>query len=1230
MSVLLKDLIEIPTEVHKSDFVISLVDGIDDPARTVDSYVVTDQLVGCFDRALGLIASAVEGRASKGAYLHGSFGAGKSHFMAILHLLLQGDPHARSKPELADVVAKYDPRLSGKKFLLVPYHMVGAESMEAGVLGGYVEYIRKLHPEAPLPGIYLDDSLLADAKKLRESMGDEAFFANLGGGGGDDGFGDLAGGWDARRFEAALAEPAGSPERNALVSDYIDAYASSTREITGASGRGFVPFAAGLDAISRHAKSLGYDGVVLFLDELILWFASRMADPNFVNREGQKVAKLVEAASGARPAPIISFIARQRDLRDFLGQGIPGAERLNFGEILQWWEGRFDLIELADTNLRAIVEKRLLKPKNAEAARILDEAFEQVASRAGSALDTLMTSDGDREAFRRVYPFSPAMIETLVAVSSYLQRERTALRLLLQLLVEKRDELTVGDLVPLGDLYDVIRGGEEPFSDELKRHFVRARDIYRSKLRPMLLAEYDLQEEEVAGLASGHQFRAYDRLLKTLLLAALVPSVDPLRGLTVRRLTDLNHGTIRSPVPGHEKAMALSRLREWAPEVPELKLEGDPQDPVVSLQLTGIDIQSILDQASHVDNTGARRGKVRELIFNALNVEDDNNLFASTRTWIWRGSRRTVDVRFGNVRDETDIPSSEFRAQQRPRIMIDFPFDEPNRGPADALARMGNLREELESTPTVAWLPLFLTQESLERLGRLVVLDHILTGDRLEGYTTHLSPQDRVQAKHLLNNQAESLRSQMQDVLRQAYGIVTPAEQWVRTDLPLRDQFPSLDPTLDVRPPTASNLNDAFEQILDQVMSHIYPAHPRFDEEVRVGDLRICLKHVERAVGARDHRVDIPQPDRRAVRKVMGPLKIATTGESHIVLDRHWRDHFHRMQQQNPGTTLTVERLKGWMDVPTPMGLDDKVANFVIGAYVLMDNRVLVQAGQTIELDVQRLDPTTEVRTQRLPSEEEWEAARPNVQSIFGIDPSPIRNAANVSRLIEDVKEVARAHADATRELVTRLEQAASTIGVDADADRLRTARAARDLVEKVLSADDVDAVVALANVESPTSAAALGRSIKSARQVVEAMQRVRWELFTSGPSLHGEWAEEGERILERVRQALERDELSQPLATVLDEEDRNATRLLQEAAIRAQGPTSVEPVGSPGEPVERVGTGDGISGDEKPIRTPRRSLEPKGRRPGLSGEEAAKVLQELLDRRDQIEEISIEWRLRD
>lgn len=1218
MSELLKDLIEIPTEVHKADFVISLADGIDEPERTVDTYVVTDQLVDCFDRALGLIASSVEAKDSKGAYLHGSFGSGKSHFMAVLHLLLQSDARARSKEELADVVAKYDDRLNGKNFLLVPYHMVGAESMEAGVLGGYVAHVRKLHPEAPLPGVYLDEALLADAQKLRERMGDEAFFGSLGGEGGDQGFGDLAGGWDAQRFEGALAEQPGSPERNALVSDYIDAFASSAKEIAGASGRGFVPFADGLDAISRHAKSLGYDGVVLFLDELILWFASRMADPSFVNREGQKVAKLVEAPSGERPAPIVSFIARQRDLRDFLGQGVPGAERLNFGEILQWWEGRFDVIELSDTNLRAIVEQRLLKPKDEEAANVIDDAFDRLASGAGSALDTLMTSSADRDAFRRVYPFSPALIDSLVAVSGYLQRERTALRLLLQLLVEKRGELTVGDLVPLGDLYDVIRGGEEPFSDELKRHFVRARDLYQNKLRPMLLAEYGIQPDEVRGLPEGHQFRTDDRLVKTLLLAALVPGVGPLHGLTVRRLADLNHGTIRTPVPGHEKAAVLTRLRKWAPEVPELKLEGDPQDPVVSLQLTGIDTQSILDQAAHVDNTGARRAKVRELIFKSLDIDDENGLFAATRNWVWRGSRRKADIRFGNVRDETDIPSSEFRAQGgKPRVMIDFPFDEAGRGPADDLARIQDLQGQMEPTETVGWLPLFLTEASQERLGKLVVLDHVLAGDRLDGFTAHLAPQDRVQAAHLLKNQADSLRSQMHDIMRQAYGIESPDEQWVRTDVPLRDQFPCLDPTLDVQAPTAPNLNDAFEQLLDQVMSHMYPAHPRFEDEVRLSDLRTCLKHVERAVGERDQRVDIPQPDRKAVRKVMGPLKVAVTGEGHIVLDRHWRDHFHRMQQQNQGLPLTVERLKGWMDEPKPMGLDDRVANFVICAYVLMDNRVLVEAGQPIELDVDGLRPTTEVRSQRLPSEEEWEAARPHAHSVFGVDASPIRNAANVSRLIDSVKEVARNHAEPARELVDELELAAGRIGVNSDADRLRTARAARDLLEAVLSADDVDAVVELANVEPPTNAAALGRSIKSAPQVLTAAKRARWDVFATITELPDKWSTETGAIRDAVREALERDELSQSLAEVLDREDAKATRLLQKAAT-GTGPGVKPPGGRDGED----GDGDGTAVAP--------SLPGHGSREGLSRDEAAGVLRELLERLDELDKLSVTWEFRD
>src|SRR2546426_568970 len=208
---LLKDLIPIPDRVHKGDFVIKLTEGIQRPEETLHDYVVTPQLVGCFDDALGFVRSALETRSSKGSYLHGSFGSGKSHFMAVLHLILQGNLAARSIPELAPVISKHNTWAHNQKFLLVPYHMIGAHDMESGILGGYVDFMRRTHPQAPIPGVYLAEGLFQDARALRERMGDAQFFTTLSEGkGGAGGWGELEAGWDATRFEAAMEEPPGS------------------------------------------------------------------------------------------------------------------------------------------------------------------------------------------------------------------------------------------------------------------------------------------------------------------------------------------------------------------------------------------------------------------------------------------------------------------------------------------------------------------------------------------------------------------------------------------------------------------------------------------------------------------------------------------------------------------------------------------------------------------------------------------------------------------------------------------------------------------------------------------------------------------------------------------------------------------------------------------------------------------------------------------------------------
>ena len=135
--------------------------------------------------------------------------------MAVLYLLLKGNTSARGLPELADVVTRHGQWTADRKILMVPYHMIGARSMESAILGQYVSFVGKLHPEAPLPGVYLSEKLFENAAALRRQMGDEAFFAALNqrpsaAGGG---WGNIGASWDRTRFEQALGAPLDDEDR---------------------------------------------------------------------------------------------------------------------------------------------------------------------------------------------------------------------------------------------------------------------------------------------------------------------------------------------------------------------------------------------------------------------------------------------------------------------------------------------------------------------------------------------------------------------------------------------------------------------------------------------------------------------------------------------------------------------------------------------------------------------------------------------------------------------------------------------------------------------------------------------------------------------------------------------------------------------------------------------------------------------------------------------------------
>ena len=71
MTTLLKDLIEIPEQVQKGDFVLRLTEGVIRADETLRDYFVAPELQSCFDNALSFIRSALQSNTSKATYLHG-------------------------------------------------------------------------------------------------------------------------------------------------------------------------------------------------------------------------------------------------------------------------------------------------------------------------------------------------------------------------------------------------------------------------------------------------------------------------------------------------------------------------------------------------------------------------------------------------------------------------------------------------------------------------------------------------------------------------------------------------------------------------------------------------------------------------------------------------------------------------------------------------------------------------------------------------------------------------------------------------------------------------------------------------------------------------------------------------------------------------------------------------------------------------------------------------------
>ena len=1190
----LRETFAIPESHGTNDYVLRLSDSVEENsiAATISTYVVTPALVDAFDTALSVVDEALRTRQNKAAYLEGSFGSGKSHFMAVLHAILGHSPAALCTPELQPAIAKH-PAIANANLLRLTFHFLDAHSVESALFDQYLRQIAALHPTALPPVLHSAGGLFVDADNRRRQVGDDTFFAALNGAQNQQtttvDWGALGQGsstWTADTYASACA-PNADPEaraklQQALIATYFTSYSRNTD---------WLPLEDGLAVIADHAKSLGYDGVVLMLDELVLWLTFMITAREKFNVEVQKITKLVETSRGHLAIPIASFIARQHDLSRWLTTGPEsGATQQALEQAFAHQAGRFGSVRLGDENLPYIANKRLLQPADAEAVAALDTAFAR-PDRSPKVWDVLLdgvnTDDqhrgSDSDAFKLTYPFSPALIDTLRSLSGQMQRERTALKVMQQILADNADRLTIDNVIPVGEAFDYIidSANATPMNDAAAQTFKTARTLWTDKLRPLLfknagVPETTADKDVPAGL------RADVRIAKTLLMSAVAPNVPALKQIDASRLASLNHGSVISLIPGDQIGQITNKVKQWAAEIPELSVTNDA-NPIISVTLESVDYERIIARAQAEDTDGRRRELMRDLLAEHLGVIGAQHTVdnALLRSFTWRATHRQVEVVFGNVRDYGYLPDEAFRpsVDGALRLVVDLPFDDAGHTTAEDHDRVEQLRRTSQDRFTVVWLPSFFPEKVTRQLGRLVILNYVLAGDRWASYANELSEADRAAARSILQQQQAQVRGQLNNAVQVSYGVAAGAS-FAEGQPPLR----SLHAGFVVQPPIGNTLGEAVNRLIGDAFDALYPDHPDFtppDKLITRGELNLVLRRLREAQSQVDGRIPLERSERDIARRVVEPLALAKTNETHLLFGpEHFATWRSRITQElsrssiDEDTDVAIEVLRTAIAASgTRRGLTDDMVDLIAGAWTAQTKRSwFLHSSPIAEPLVGDFRRGTTMRLEPLPERQPWIDACRRWNVLTGQNVNDFLTATNVAVFARTVQEfAATGRADRLR-LVGTLTKADSHLGVPLDNERLVLAQDLCELLDnRIPHLDNIALVQALAGAELHGTDLEAGRSITTAGAVantVDGFSLDRLNVLSNAALTEDDRGRKAAVIVDSVKDALSGHELARPLLAALDKASRDRDKWLEDGiATRPTPPPGPAPGPGPRPP---------------------------------------------------------------
>jgi hypothetical protein len=951
-----------PEDIRAMGFVVKLSEAdpnSDEVKQLVTDYVITPAVQKELPRILDDMKQVFDRREEYGRFIHGSFGSGKSHFMTILSLLLECalvawqkfrpllDAHRNAKALKGDEATDHEAWLSQAGLLVVRIHMLSVRGRNTGLDRAiYDSFNAALKRRGKTPFEFLNIEAIFDEvrREARE-------------------YGDIV--WKRLEAEGIVG---GREDFEALAAGSIQARERFARTWLKYKGRdpsdaGVDPrWTEGLARMTQHAKSQGFGGIVLLVDEFLLWLAEKSGQ-EFV-AEINNLNVIVDHNTGQRAVPIFAFVARQRNLQEFFPDLV---DETKIHEHLDHHAKRFEITKLQDIELRHIVQGRVLRPRDPAAVQA---AIDSLSERHQKVLPALL-ADADIDYLRDVYPFHPALIEMLVDVTSLMQRERSALRLLYELLVVHYPDLPLGEFLPVGSAFSAI------FPDagvEASKKVELMQDIHHQYYSRLALAMKRMAERPGSEF-NDERRKALDQLVKTVLLAEVSPRLKQ-GGLTIERLVQLNAVDVEGETFRGQVRIAETDLLALSQDVPDLQIAGQGKTALVRYVLGRISLSEILGRArSKVDNPAQRFKVFWAALREALGVAGETGFEDGGHNdgdWdlTWRRTKRRGRLKLDNIREMSNAdfipPDGAFT------VLVDYPWDDPGHTVDEDRLRAMNVRKKQGLLYTVCWLPRHMTPTELGVLTELAAVRYLSSEAGQEDLLETLGPQDRNKVLEQASIRQKTLESQLDELLREVYVH--------------HGDFYALISDVDSSRPRET-LKENLEHIATLLMDRRYPQHPTFLAEPKRPDLETLLSWM---ISAGEGSVSIPYDESvgKVLKNLGQPLELVNLGQTKASLrldSRYIKDVLRLADQDSVAWMPIADHLR------ETYGFQPPVVDLFLCFLCQRDHRALNELdGDPMEVRI-GMPQAARIRLQRgkLVSAADWHRLRDLGDQLLGVPRPP-------------------------------------------------------------------------------------------------------------------------------------------------------------------------------------------------------------------------------------------------